>query len=240
MSNLLDLLQQPLLRLIERMHLPIAVIDASDHVIHVNPAAALAVGIPAERLVGILVEEVVLPEERPRYLEHRRLLGGGRANILRTWLQLPQRDALPVAAIALGLQGARGDWIGQLCALLPDDVAEVEMAARLVRAGALARSLLRAVTAELDARAGGAGEPDSGSDPAAQPAELATLTPQERAIAFRLLHGERTPTIARELRISPNTVRNHLKAIFRKTNTTTQAELVARMMTWQAGRNGSP
>jgi DNA-binding CsgD family transcriptional regulator len=236
MRGLLDLLHQPLLRVIERMHLPIALIDACGRVGHVNPAAALAVGIPAERLVGILVEEVVLPEERPRYLEHLRLLSGGGASILRTWIQLPQRDALPVAVIALELRGGQGGGIGQLCALLPDDVAEVEMAARLVRAGALARSLLREVTAEL----GGSEGWDSGLDWAAQLPELATLTQRERAIALRLLRGERTQTIARELRIRPNTVRNHLKSIFHKTKTTTQAELVARSMAWQAGRNGFP
>jgi len=213
------------------------VIDASDHLIHVNPAASLAVGIPADRLIGSIVEELILGEERPRYLEHLVVLRREGVSLLRTWILLPERDALPIAAIATGLRGAEGIWLGQFCALLPDDVAEVEMAARLVRAGVLARSLLRAVTAELEPRADEPAD-DAASAWAARAPELATLTQQESAVAFRLLRGDRTPTIARELRISPNTVRNHLKAIFRKTNTSTQAELIARMMRWQAGHNG--
>jgi DNA-binding CsgD family transcriptional regulator len=57
-------------------------------------------------------------------------------------------------------------------------------------------------------------------------------------VASRLASGQRTQAIARELRISPSTVRNHLKAIFRKTGTSTQAGLVARMRRWSDGRNG--
>jgi DNA-binding CsgD family transcriptional regulator len=236
LKSLIDLLQQPTQRVLERIHLPLVVIDASDRLVYVNPAASLAVGIPAECLVGIIVEEVIVPEHRARYLEHLVALRSDGMSLLRTWIQLPERDALPLAAIAVGLRGSHGGWLCQFCALLPDDVAEVDMAARLVRAGALARSLLRGVTAELGAQAGEAtADPVSLLD--ARMPELGPLTPQERAVALRLVRGDRTPTIARDLRISPNTVRNHLKAIFRKTNTATQAQLVAHLMSWPAGRN---
>jgi DNA-binding CsgD family transcriptional regulator len=236
LEGLIDLLQQPTQQVLARIHLPLVVIDASDRLVYVNPAASLAVGIPAECLVGIIVEEVIVPEHRARYLEHLVALRSDGMSLLRTWIQLPERDALPLAAIAVGLRGSHGGWLCQFCALLPDDVAEVDMAARLVRAGALARSLLRSVVAELDAQAGETAA-DSLSRLDARTPELEALTPQERAVALRLLRGDRTPTIARELRISPNTVRNHLKAIFRKTNTATQAELVAHLMSWPAGRN---
>ncbi len=52
------------------------------------------------------------------------------------------------------------------------------------------------------------------------------LSPREREILFRLLDGHRVSTIAQQLYLSPHTVRNHLKAIFRKTHVRSQAELI--------------
>ncbi len=60
------------------------------------------------------------------------------------------------------------------------------------------------------------------------PAPLATigLSPREREVVVLLLEGHRVSTIAQRLFLSPHTVRNHLKAIFRKAKVGSQAELV--------------
>jgi DNA-binding CsgD family transcriptional regulator len=55
---------------------------------------------------------------------------------------------------------------------------------------------------------------------------LAALTSRERQIVVQLLDGSRTALIAEEFRISVNTVRNHLKSIFRKLGVNSQAQLV--------------
>ena len=55
---------------------------------------------------------------------------------------------------------------------------------------------------------------------------LAALTSRERQIVIQLLDGSRTTLIAEEFRISVNTVRNHLKSIFRKLGVNSQAQLV--------------
>jgi DNA-binding CsgD family transcriptional regulator/PAS domain-containing protein len=57
--------------------------------------------------------------------------------------------------------------------------------------------------------------------------QLRELTSRQWEILSRLLRGERTPTIAAELYISPSTVRNHLAAIFQKFGVHSQAELLA-------------
>jgi DNA-binding NarL/FixJ family response regulator len=59
-----------------------------------------------------------------------------------------------------------------------------------------------------------------------EPQLLEPLSPREREIMHSLLAHERVPSMASRLRISENTVRNHLKAIYRKVGVHSQAELL--------------
>ncbi len=52
------------------------------------------------------------------------------------------------------------------------------------------------------------------------------LSKRESEILNLLLSGDRVKMIARDLFISPNTVRNHLKSIFRKFDVSSQTELI--------------
>lgn len=74
----------------------------------------------------------------------------------------------------------------------------------------------------------------------AQPAEIAPLIMQaylftkcEGEITQCVLRGWSTNEIATNLYISPNTVQDHLKAIFEKVNVRTRGELAARIFFWQ-------
>jgi DNA-binding NarL/FixJ family response regulator len=58
--------------------------------------------------------------------------------------------------------------------------------------------------------------------------DLKVLSPRQREIARLVSRGLRVPHVAGRLSLSPHTVRNHLKAIFRKLDVHSQAELVAR------------
>jgi EAL domain-containing protein (putative c-di-GMP-specific phosphodiesterase class I)/DNA-binding CsgD family transcriptional regulator len=58
------------------------------------------------------------------------------------------------------------------------------------------------------------------------PAARADLSGRQHEIIERLLRGERVPTIARALYLSPSTVRNHLTAIYRKLGVHSQEELI--------------
>lgn len=62
-------------------------------------------------------------------------------------------------------------------------------------------------------------------DPLDHPA-LRELSPREREVLELLLQGERVPSIGEQLFISDHTVRNHLKSMYRKTGTGSQAELI--------------
>jgi DNA-binding CsgD family transcriptional regulator len=58
---------------------------------------------------------------------------------------------------------------------------------------------------------------------------LAKLTPREWEIARRLAEGDRVQLVVEDLGIAENTVRNHLKSIFRKLHVASQAQLVRRI-----------
>jgi DNA-binding CsgD family transcriptional regulator len=57
--------------------------------------------------------------------------------------------------------------------------------------------------------------------------DLFGLTPAQAAVAAHLAEGESLEHIAARLRISLHTARDHLKAVFAKTNTARQSQLVA-------------
>jgi PAS domain S-box-containing protein len=56
--------------------------------------------------------------------------------------------------------------------------------------------------------------------------ELEALSVREREILAELVEGKRVPAIAKDLFISPHTVRNHLKSMFRKLGLSNQADLI--------------
>ncbi|MGE0592406.1 MAG: response regulator [Vicinamibacterales bacterium] len=58
---------------------------------------------------------------------------------------------------------------------------------------------------------------------------ITLLSPREREVLDALLSNRRVSHIAEDLSISPFTVRNHLKAIFRKFAVSSQAELLAKL-----------
>jgi DNA-binding NarL/FixJ family response regulator len=67
-------------------------------------------------------------------------------------------------------------------------------------------------------------------DPQAIPG-LSELSTRQWDVLNRLLRGERTTSIARDMFISPSTVRNHLSEIFRKLGVHSQGELLELLRT---------
>lgn len=64
---------------------------------------------------------------------------------------------------------------------------------------------------------------------------FAKLTPQERRIVSLLVQGRHNPEIIRELYISINTLKTHLRNIYRKTHTQNRRELVQKLTMPPAG-----
>jgi DNA-binding NarL/FixJ family response regulator len=66
------------------------------------------------------------------------------------------------------------------------------------------------------------------TDLVARHPEMARLTRREYEVLLRVLMGDDVPVIGSSLYISPHTVRNHLKAIYRKLDVRSRVELVVR------------
>jgi DNA-binding CsgD family transcriptional regulator len=64
--------------------------------------------------------------------------------------------------------------------------------------------------------------------------ELVELSPRQHEVLQRLVSGQRTPVIARDLFLSQNTVRNHLSAIFRRFGVHSQSQLLERLKSLSA------
>jgi DNA-binding CsgD family transcriptional regulator len=87
---------------------------------------------------------------------------------------------------------------------------------------------LRRLSAEISALGVGASE-RGGAYPSGLLERLRLVSPREWEVLDRLRTGLRVSTISRELEISANTVRNHLKSIYRKLGVSSQAELLERL-----------
>lgn len=117
------------------------------------------------------------------------------------------------------------------------DLGEVQTAKRLGPAsGGLATHLER-IAGELHTISLFAGAHGVGDIPHDHP-EIERLSPREREILGQLVGGSRVPAIAKQLFISPHTVRNHLKSIYRKLDVPDQATLIERVRSLDAAHRG--
>jgi DNA-binding CsgD family transcriptional regulator len=76
--------------------------------------------------------------------------------------------------------------------------------------------------------------------PSAAFAKKYKLSPAEAGLAARLVSGMSLKQAAAAIGVSENTVRSHLKRVFVKTGVRRQAELVRRVLTYEAGAAGEP
>ncbi len=137
--------------------------------------------------------------------------GSGRASTsLEVFSSDGGRAALRVTILSAGSAGQRhfSIWLLRDC---------TEVGAP----GAIARAVPHGSGAALLPVVGG-----QGADNWVPLAAVNLLTPRERDVVALLMEGRRVSSIARLLYVSPQTVRNHLKSIFRKLGAHSQADLL--------------
>jgi DNA-binding NarL/FixJ family response regulator len=105
----------------------------------------------------------------------------------------------------------------------PDDASDVDTRTAADRVAQLEQHLWR-IAHEIEA-AGVISTVARSPAPSSVPG-LSDLSTRQWEVTTRLLRGERVSTIAREMYLSPSTVRNHLAPIYRKVGVRSQAELL--------------
>jgi PAS domain S-box-containing protein len=122
----------------------------------------------------------------------------------------------------------KGDEIQAVVAVVMD-LGEVQTARRVDGGPATGMAAgLERIAGELQTLSLFAGAAGIGEVPSNHP-DIALLSPREREILSQLITGMRVPVIAEKLFISPHTVRNHLKSIYRKLEVPNQAALIERI-----------
>jgi DNA-binding CsgD family transcriptional regulator len=190
---------------------PVFVLDAEGRLLDANAAACAYFQQAREQLVGVdaLATRGYTPERREAFRVRFKAWLAGELNPF-------------VLAWPPGAEGEKFLVIPQHVAHAGSPaVATVLIPTRLIS------SAIGSPETGREQRAKDAGTPLSYSRE--KDSDLAKLTRREWEVARRLAEGDRVPLIVEDLGIAENTVRNHLKAIFRKLGVGSQAELIRRI-----------
>jgi PAS domain S-box-containing protein len=211
-------------------------LDGQGRRVYSNPAFDTMVGWEGAQLEGRRPPFPYWdPDVTPRMLEQLRAMFDGRLEQLgvravRGRFARPDGESFDVVMNGYQLRDGSGETLLNLClvkAIAMED--SVGIARWLSRNVALQR--FRDAVMRLDGALDGFVEcpPPEVRAPAERLARLpgyTSLTTREREVLRRVVEGLRVTHVADDLGIQPATVRNHLKAIFRKTGLHSQAQLV--------------
>jgi PAS domain S-box-containing protein len=230
----LDVLRLPGLKILDRAACPVAAQDLDGRIVYVNPAFCRTFDIPAEIAVGHFGAAQFPEAERSRYVDAMREWSQGVARPARLTVRLRDGRTHPFLILPQPIADDAGAIAGTLLLIMdPEPFAEAA-ADRIQNTGSLVRAVLRTISDELDQALGRSSEVQLDlEDLRRRVPALKALTRREWAVASRIGRGDRTSLVAKDLGISTNTVRNHLKAIFRKTGIGSQVALVERFKQWR-------
>ena len=207
---------------LERMGCGVIVEDDEGVLRYANRRILEITGYEASELDAQPVAKLV-PEELQESLRVEQ--GKVRAGDMRTRLSALRRKdgrALPVAVAPQRLDTPSG--VAAVISVVID-LAEVHAARPLgVDEGSLAAELAQ-VASRLQSLAFSESLSQRASFPVEAPA-LRQLSAREREVLVLLMQNQRAPAIAERLFVSQSTVRNHLKAIYRKVGVSSQRQLI--------------
>ncbi|MCU1486703.1 MAG: Response regulator containing a CheY-like receiver domain and an DNA-binding domain [Actinomycetia bacterium] len=192
----------------------VGTLDRAWSITSVSASVEDVLGFPADEVVGRRFLGLVAEGDVPSVVDADREAG------VRRW-----------ASVDVDVRDGEGDWISLRCTLLSVAGSGERTFVLLPRRDpAAARSArleehLWRIGVEIEA-SGVLHQAGLAPDPSRHP-QLRRLTGRQWEVLRRLLRGDRVPVIARDLFLSPSTVRNHLAAIFQLFGVHSQTELLA-------------
>jgi PAS domain S-box-containing protein len=213
-----------LVRTVQEMACGIIVEDEDAKILYVNQRILEWSGHLVEDLEGRSVN-ILVPPELHTFMpaERRSVFDGDRRTRLSAFMRKDGRT-FPVAVTPSAMKRVDD---GQLAIIsLVVDLGEVQTAKPIgVEDGSLAAEL-SVIALRLQSMSFVAAVSIEATTSGVDHPMLADLSPRERETLERLMSGLRVAAIAKEFCISPHTVRNHLKSIYRKLDVSSQSELI--------------
>jgi len=201
--------------------------DRAGLLVYVNDRMASWLGYSPDELIGRPAEFVGPPEVRPLIRGEMDATeeGDGRARVV--VFQRKDGTTFPVMVLPSALRDADGQLEGTVAVIV--DLGTVQTAKQVgLQTDQGVRARLDRIALELQAIGLAQDQPSTAPSSLSHP-DLGELSAREREVLGLLLGGERVATIAPQLFISPHTVRNHLKSLFRKVGVGNQAELISKV-----------
>jgi len=212
---------ESLVVLLQDMNCGFIVRDASGIVRAVSHRLLQWLGYDRREVEGHPLINIVPEEARDANLEAMSLTEQGDSRARLTVLERKDRSTIPVLVLAAPFFEGSGAYAGTCSIVI--ELATVQTAKNVSEPKDL-QSTLQRIAIELRAICD---SPILGSrGHSLEHPELGELSAREREVLDKLMDGDRVNSIAKKLHISPHTVRNHLKSMYRKLETPSQAELI--------------
>lgn len=206
----------------DRFRYGVAVQDHQGVIVYVNRAAARIAGLSEERLLGSAVRDFVSAEHSALYADElqRRKRAEAAPYVLR--FRLPNKGAMEMLLIPEVICDATGTVCGSIATVLELSTVSKPIQDRLAGGlealiGEAKRSLQHIGAERTESRLARLRRKND---------TLACLTPREWVVAQEIYRGHRVRNIVLDLEMSENTVRCHLKSIFRKLGVVSQSDLI--------------
>jgi PAS domain S-box-containing protein len=216
-----------LFEILEQLNLGLAARYPDGTILWANQRLCGWLGYGPEEVEGQHAEMVLPPELSEAAHAEMGEIEKGDLRVRLSALRRKDSTTFPVLLIPTPLFDEEGKFTGSLAAFV--ELASVQTAKRVGSvSGPSLRESLDRIALEISA-VGLAADLTHPGPLALKDPELQALSPREKEVLAELAAGMRAPGIAGSLHISPHTVRNHLKAIYRKLGVKTQAELIERV-----------
>lgn len=209
---------------VDSMNCGLVARDLGLTITYANTAFLKWTGYTLEELVGQPMSSLVPPEIADVFEAEAGAVDEGDRRCRLLAVQRKDGTTFPVVTIPNVLRNARGEPEGHYGIVV--DLGAVQTAKRIASSPNELRNSLSRIALELQSISLSVATEGDVSVPLHHP-KLKDLSPRESEVLVRLVSGERVPGIANRLHISPHTVRNHLKSIFRKLDVSSQVELIS-------------
>ncbi len=220
----LHLSSRELAQAVDRINCGVLARDPSATIVYANDRLHRWLGYEREALVGRKVWSLVPDDVRELLQTELESIERGDERARLNVLRRVDGTTFPVIVLPHPEFDDEGEYIGSITLFV--DLGTVQTAKPL---GQLpqgdVRSTLGRIALELQSITLTAGLEVAAALPLDHP-RLSELSPREAEVLSELMGGSRVPAIAQRLHISQHTVRNHLKAIYRKAEVPGQAELI--------------